>query len=180
MFEKSIRAEPSYEAYSNLGTIRFAESAYQDAARLYEKAIAIDPTDYQVFSNLGAALYWSGDAQKARAAHQRAGEMIEELLEVNPKEPFLLASLGLMKALTGRHLESSELVEQAVSLAPEGVEVLIVGAEAFESIGERERAVDFVTRALKLGYPFENLEQNPTFSRLLAGNEFLAQQDGET
>ncbi|MFQ5526713.1 MAG: protein kinase [Thermoanaerobaculia bacterium] len=179
MFVKSIRAEPNYEAYSNLGTIRFVQGAYLEAAGLYEKALAIDPSDYQVYSNLGAALYWSGDAQKARDAHERAGEMIEELLEVNPKEPFLLASFGLMKALTGQHLESSELVEQALSLAGDSVEVLIVAAETFESIGERKRAVDLVGRALKLGYPLESLEQNPTFRRLLAGNEFLARQDGE-
>lgn len=168
MFERSVRAEPNYEAYSNLGTLQFAEGQYADAARWYEKVIEFDPSDYVVFVNLGSSYNWAGQPDEAQASFRKAITMIQAELEVNPRDPKLLVTQGQLYAATKQVEGAPALVERALELAPDDLEVRIVAAEAYETLGKRDRSLELLRGALERGYPRRTIEQNPLLRGLIS------------
>ena len=166
MFERSLRAEPNYRAYSNLGTLLFAEGEYAEAARSFEKALELDDSDYRVVANLASAHHFAGERDEAMRTWDQASAMVAAMLEVNPNEPVLLASLAVYRASSGRPDEARPLVEKALELAPKEVGVLKLASEAYESLGERDLALEHLITAVSLGYPLAALDENPTFMHL--------------
>ena len=72
-FLRSLSIEPSYGALSNLGTLRYEDGRYAEAAALYRQAAALNAEDFRIFGNIGDALSaQSGATDEARAAYGRA------------------------------------------------------------------------------------------------------------
>jgi tetratricopeptide (TPR) repeat protein len=172
MFERSIRAEPNYGAYSNLGTIHFSEGRFPEAARLFRQALEINSSQYQVVINLASAYKWSGQRAEAQESYEKAILMVKERLEVNPKDPGLMASLGQLYAATSRVELARGQVQEALSAAPDDLEVMALAAEAYELLGERDRAMHWILKAVEAGYPADAVRENPTFRQLVADQRF--------
>jgi tetratricopeptide (TPR) repeat protein len=82
-FHRSLAIAPSYGALSNLGTLRYGQGEYADAAELYRQAAALDPGDFRIWGNIGDALAAAGDAPEASAsAYARAVRLAEEYLAI--------------------------------------------------------------------------------------------------
>src|SRR6185295_1599887 len=100
--EHSMALRPSYRAASNLAAIEFDRRRFGAAARAYEKALALDATDYRVWRGLGVSHYYApGERPSARRALERAVELGEDERRVNPKDASLLVALGDCQALLG-------------------------------------------------------------------------------
>jgi len=169
-FERSLATRPNYRAYNNLGTLYFfQESRYADAARMYEKALALDDRDYRVWSNLAAAYRWTpGEQDKARAAYERAARMAEEQRNVNPRDPHVLVVLADCYAMLGQAAKARTLVQQALALAPGEAEVMFRAGDIYEELGDRERALEWIGKALARGYSRAELERAPGLAQLRA------------
>jgi serine/threonine protein kinase/tetratricopeptide (TPR) repeat protein len=173
VLEHSMAIAPTYRAASNLGLIEFSQGRYAQAARIYEKALALDASDYRVWRNLGTSYFWApGEREKAKGALERAIKLGEQQLQVDPKDTALLVDLGDCNAMLGNAARARELLRRGLALAPEDVELQHTAAAAYEQIGDRETALRWIKRALAAGYPRSRVEDDPGLEALRADPRF--------
>jgi len=172
-WERSLEIYPNYRAYSNLGAFHHREKCYADAARMYEKALLLDERDYQVWVNLASAYdQMPGEREKALAAYQRAIQMAEEKRKVNPRDPMVLSHLAECYATIGERSSALSLVQQALALAPDNIEIMVRAGLVYEQLGERDAALECIGKALKHGFPIAQIKSLPDLQQLLADPRF--------
>ena len=166
--ERSLKIQPNPVAYSQLGALYFFQVArYTDAARVYRQALELDSSDYQVWGSLGSAYYWApGERAKAYPAYQRAAEMAEEKRKANPRDATLLSHLADFYSMMGEKHRTLPLLEQSLALAPADQDVIARAGETYEQLGQREKALEWIGKALNKGYPLEKVVQSPGLNRL--------------
>jgi len=165
-WERSIEIEPNYAAYSNLGSLYYLTNRYYLATQMYERALALDDHDYQVWMNLAATYRLPGQHTKAQLTFRRAIQMAERQRKINPHDPQLLSHLAECHTALGEHTDALPLIEEALSLAPENVDILIRAGVVYEQLGRRELALAWIGSALMLGLPVAFVESLPELSDL--------------
>jgi len=166
MWERSLTIEPSWEAISNLGSLHYFKEQYAEAARVYEGALDFFDDKYQLWGNLASAYGANGERQKSFDTYQRAIKMAEEQRRVNPQDPDLLADLAGYYSSTGDRSKTILLVEQALAIAPKNAEVMYRAGHAYEQLDERQKALEWIKKALENGYPRADIESNPGLRQL--------------
>jgi eukaryotic-like serine/threonine-protein kinase len=176
-FARSIALEPNHAAYSNLATISFQAGSYDEAAKMYAKALESDASDYTLWGNLAAAYRWgSGDRSRAQPLYQRAAAMAAERLEVNPRDPAVLTDLAAYDAELGRASEARALVSRALAAAPADPGVMFQAGVTCERLGDRAGALEWIGRALAHGYPRDEVMRAPDLAGLRQDPAFGAVQ----
>jgi serine/threonine protein kinase/tetratricopeptide (TPR) repeat protein len=167
MLQKSIQIEPTAEAYTNLGTLYFFLGEYANSVPLMEKATVLAPKEFRFWGNLGDAYRWtSGQELKAPAAYRQAIRLAEEQLSINPKDPGTRASLALYQVKLG-HKEIAQMeIKEAISLAPDDVNVMFKSALVYELCGQRDEALEALKSAVKAGYSVEEIQTEPELNHL--------------
>lgn len=100
VFEKAVLVNPTEEAMEALAVVRLTQKLYDDAVKVYTKAIV----EYGRKSNLVAGL---------AACHIRMGnvkyasELLMEAYNDNPKDPIALYNLATLKADTEKVVEAA-------------------------------------------------------------------------
>jgi tetratricopeptide (TPR) repeat protein len=170
MFDRSIEVDPehNYVAYSNLGTINDQEARFADAALMYEKALAIEDGDSKVWGNFAYALTFGSQPEKAGEPFRRAIELAERERSSSPADPELLSRLADYYVMVGDHGTGLELLEETIRLEPEAPNVLANIGETFEDLGERDRALEWIGRALGGGILPEYFARRPMLRELIA------------
>ncbi len=167
--QRAIELRPSYMAYSNLGTAYSRAQRYTDAAEAYRKALELDDTDWLAWGNLAYVYAWTNgmDAQ-ATETFQRAIELAEAARPQNPRDPFVHSDLALYYVKTGQTELALQRLGTATTLAPDSGEIQAAGAEVYELLGQRDKAIELAKLSLDLGYPRQRLQRNPEMSELLS------------
>ena len=99
-----------------LGNMYFDAERYQDAIRWYEEALALNPNDVSVSTDLGVCFYYTD--QPDRAVRQ-----LEQSLRVDPKHTKTLLNLGIVKAFGKQDIPGATAAwEQVVKLDPNSPE----------------------------------------------------------
>ncbi len=161
MFTRSIEIAPSDRSYSNLGNIYYMRGQYADAADVYRKALDLNDTNHSTWANLANAYYWMpGKRDEAFDIYRRAAGMAEEQRKIKPKDPWLLTSLAGYYAVIGERGEALALADTALAIEPDNSRIAYFAGFAYEHLGEREKAVELIARALKLGYPLAEFERD--------------------
>jgi len=174
-WEHSLEIAPNYPAYSNLGALDQMEARYADAAGLYEKALAFDERNYQVWINLGSVYHLlPGHEEESKTAYERAIQMAEEERLMNPRDPTLLSHLADCYAMTGDSARALLLSEQVLSLAPDNILILVRMGIVCEQLGNRDKALDCLGRAMARGYAVADIEQFPELEQLRNDDRFAA------
>jgi tetratricopeptide (TPR) repeat protein len=165
--EKSIAIRPTAAALNNLGVLRFYGGRYADAARAFERALALDALDYRVWQSLGAAYWWSRDERpKAAEAYRRALEIAERQARVNANDAELLVFMADCHAMLENGSAARDRLRRALALAPERPSVSFVAAQVCERLGDRRRALDYLARAIAQGYSLAEVARDPTLAEL--------------
>jgi serine/threonine-protein kinase len=181
VLQESIRIAPNYASYTNLGNLDLKQGRYADAAADYEKALEINKTDYQVWSNLAVA-YSQTPGQQARAkdGFVQAAKMCREALKANPNDPEMLSDLAMFIASEGDEREEPlVLIEKALALGPQDTYVQFNAAETYESLGYRKEALDWLGKLIASGYPLDDINHSPVLADLIKDKrytELLAQR----
>lgn len=161
--------QQSYVAASNLGTAYFFQSRYADAARMIERARAINDGDYRLWENLAAAYNEvPAEREKSRPAYQRAAELGEKALAVNPRQAELHMALADCYSMLQQPARARAHLRQALDLAPAPADVglLFRAANVYEQLGDRKSAVDAVHTAVARGYSLDRVRRSPTLAAL--------------
>lgn len=181
MFRKSLDVRLNYVAYSNLGTLYFSQARYGEAARMFERAVTFSDRDSQVWVNLASALHWApGERPKARAAYERALALAEQESRVNSRDAALLLRIADCHAMLGHAVNARQLVEEALKIAPEDVNLMVKAGQIYEQIGDRDRALQWMNKALVRGYSRDILDRSPSLASLRTDPRFSVPSETRT
>jgi serine/threonine-protein kinase len=178
VLQRSVEIRPTLESYSNMGTAYFASRKFRDAAQMYKQGLKLDDHDSMIWGNLGDALYWTPDRRtESGAAYRKAIALAQAKLKVNPRDANLLAFMATYKAMTGDKTDATADVQHAIELAPGDADVRFRAALVYDQLGDVERTVASLEKAVAAGYPgtairdtpdFDHLRDNPRIQALMA------------
>jgi tetratricopeptide (TPR) repeat protein len=172
-WNKSLALEPSTSAYMNLGSSYFFLGRFDDAASMYEKASELSPEDFEVWGSLGDALsHEIHSATKADQAYQKAIDLGEKLLAINPSDAQRMATLSQYHARLGNVERAMELVSRAEKLQPLNMYVHYFSAVTYASTGNAAAALNAIEEAVNLGYPTTLLAMDAGLSAVAADDRF--------
>jgi len=169
LLERSIAIKPSYNAWSNLGTLHYMSGDDAAALEAYSQALALHDHDYRIWGNFAAAQSRQGTDQDACGrSFRRAAELAEEQRVLTPKDDALLSRLAGYYQTLGENERALDLLEEILSRDPDNAEALFQAGHGYEQLGRREQAVECLGKALDLGYPLSKIESEPLLSDLRA------------
>jgi eukaryotic-like serine/threonine-protein kinase len=174
VLRKSIALEPSYAAYANLGALYIQEQKYSDAASAVEKALQMNDKNYLVWGDLAIAYDNLKDKEKADKARDREIFLLEQAIRDTPRDPMVQANLGLLYAKKKVREKAIPRIQSALVLSPDDPNVLEAVGEAYEDLGDRAQALQYIEKSLQKGYSLGALKNALDLQGLLADPGFKA------
>ncbi|MBU1074162.1 tetratricopeptide repeat protein, partial [bacterium] len=167
MFEKSLALEPTYDAYTNLGSLYFYRHRYADAVNMFRRSLAIDGDQYAVWGYLGESLYWApGLRDSSRTAYGEAIRLATAQQADNLDDTYLISDLASYHAHLGQSEQSLALSAQLEEKEDVIAEVMFIIADAYEQMGRREKALDWLERACAADLSLAKIELYPGLREL--------------
>lgn len=150
MFLQVVALAPdSFRGYANLSAAYYYGGHYQEAIKAAHRSIAIRPTQ-GAYTNLGSANFYLRRYDQATQAY-------EEAVSLNPKDYVLWWNLADGYYFQpGKQPRAARAYQQTISLASQVLQVnrrdsYALGVLAYSNamLGNRKRALDYVTEGLK-------------------------------
>ncbi len=170
--KKSIALGPSYAAYANLGLLYLNEKRYGESVAMTQKALQLNDKDYLVWANLMAGYQGLNQKSNFEAARERAIRLLEQTVTAKPQDALTQVSLASLYAQKGLREKAITRVQAALARAPDNPNVLELAGETYEALGERRQAIEYVDRAIKNGYPLDQLRDVPELHKLVSDPNF--------
>ena len=177
-YEEAIQRAPSYpDTYYWYARHAYATGEHAKAARLFERTVELEPTNYTAWGLMGACLGVVGEHERGREAHLRSVELIDRQLEMYPDDVRALHFGAAANAIVGRRERALELIQRAMTLQPNSGSTLYNVACAYARLGDKEKALDLLERWGDTGEggtwinedpDFDDLRDEPRFHALLA------------
>ena len=148
------------EAHASRGLAFSLQKRYDEATAEFEQAIAFDPNSFEAHYFYGRACFVQGKLEKAAA-------LFERVAEVKPDDyQALILSVQIYRSL-GRDAEAKiaaqrglERAESALTLHPDNPRAAYLGASALNTLGESDRAREWLSRALAIDPHDVNTQYN--------------------
>jgi tetratricopeptide (TPR) repeat protein len=162
-FETAILLNSAlFEAYYFYGRDCVARGKVAKAARLFTQASEVNPTDYQSLSLL-ARMYTELDRPKdAEIADRRCVEIVEKHLELHPDDARALYLGAGSLIRTGDEKKAIDWATRALDTEREEPAVLYNVACVFAQLGQKDRALDALDKAINMGFGYRAWIDNDT------------------
>ncbi|MDH5626904.1 MAG: tetratricopeptide repeat protein, partial [Candidatus Krumholzibacteria bacterium] len=165
-FERSYLVKPTYASSSNVGALMYLEGRFEDSARYYQYALELgDSSSYINWGNWASSLYWvDGNREQAIPLFQRAVDLALDNLDKNPDDATVIARLADYYAMMGKVDDARGMIARAARYDDAEVDFRI--ACAYEKLGDREKSLEYLNRAIQAEYPMQDIEREPLFRDL--------------
>lgn len=174
-FEAGIGRAPSYpDTYYWYARHAYATGDHAKAARLFERTVELEPTNYTAWGLMGACLCVVGENSRGRQAHLRSVELIDRQLEMYPDDVRALHFGACANAVLGRRERSLELIQRAMTLEPDATATLYNVACAYARLGDKEKALTLLDRWGDSGAGGTWINEDPDFATLRDEPRFRA------
>ena len=175
-FQRAVELDAGYTAARlNLGYLYDRLERVEEAMTEYRKVIELDPGNLLARNNLGV-LY------NSKGLYEDAIGEFEEVLRINPSDAAAQKNLEIARKNSGIVQEREERIaraRKAVEANPTNPRASYDLARIYASFDEKEQALEWLTRALGLGFndfgmmksdpALATLGSDPRFTRLLQG-----------
>jgi len=177
-FERAIELDPTlFEACYYYARSCFKAGDLEKALKLFKKAQAIRPEEYQSAALIGQVLRRLHRADEAQRADHLAIDSINKHLELNPNEARAFNLGAIVLARLGEVERAREWNNRAISLAPDDDAILYNASCVFAVLGEEDQAFAGLQRAIEAGLAggdwvlhdpdWERLRDHPRFQTLM-------------
>ncbi len=173
ILNKGLSLAPDANAWANLGSAYMYVGKNEEAIAAMQKAVQLLPHNHVVWRDLGDS-YDQVPSHLADASrtYQKALDVALAQLKVNPNDPDVLSGIGLYYA----HLKQPQLAEQyiqrALQASPKNSDSLFTAALIYEIIGHRDKAIGALGQAVKEGYSFVFVEEEPELRKLRSDQRY--------
>jgi tetratricopeptide (TPR) repeat protein/TolB-like protein/DNA-binding winged helix-turn-helix (wHTH) protein len=172
-FQKSLEIDPKAVAYSNLGLLHYYLGEFDESIRNHRRATDLAPNDHLLRSNLGDALWNSGDIESARQNYRKALALAEITYRVNPSDPFTMMDIAWLHAMLDAPTEAATHMSRARDLAPHDPYTHYYDGLILFRNGDVDEAIASFRRAVEIGYPVMLLGAEPHLASLHTHQKFL-------
>jgi tetratricopeptide (TPR) repeat protein len=173
-FEKSLAIRPNYVAASNLATLLYFNEQYQRSAAMFRQALALEKGSYQLWGNFAAALDQIGATSDAKDAHQKARQLVEERLRVNPRDASLHMALAEHLAALGDNIGARASLTRAIALANEAHTLYQIAVFYEQRLRQRTDALQWLEKAVAQGQTWREIDHEPSLRDLRQDPRFAA------
>ncbi|NGX53859.1 MAG: hypothetical protein K1000chlam4_00579, partial [Chlamydiae bacterium] len=180
MFERSRAIDStSSRVISNLGTLYFKQGRFADAERLYRRALDLSREEYKIWAHLAEAQYWNPEGRhKAPENFRRAAEIAEAELKTDSLNTVILSDLASYYEKLGEDARARLLLDKAVTLDTQDIDVIMHIDETYEKLGERDTALEWIARALESGALPSRIDRYPGLRKLRADPSYYNHPEG--
>jgi tetratricopeptide (TPR) repeat protein len=134
-----------YQAHYYLGLGLTGLGKFSQAEAAYRHALAMNPTDFQVWNGLAELLY-----RKLR--RQADGiQCLEQALKINPQHKLGWLNLATLNGRMGCHDRALQCADQAIALDPKLVEAHLSKAAAARALGKMDIVQEVCRELATLG-----------------------------
>lgn len=172
MYERAIEIYPDADSYTNLGTAYFYLERYEEAIDACISAIKLNPHDDVLYCNLGDAYLRVGRKQDAEEQFKFAVKLLEEYLIVNPNDAQVLSRLAICQAKLRQEEEALASSERAALIEPQNTNLMYESAVVYALVGDADKAIKHLSRALDHGYSRSEAERDPDLETLRSRPEY--------
>jgi len=175
--KKSISLTPSYPAYANLGSLYCDQKRYSACAETTGKALEINGNNYLVWGNMVTAYLWLGNQglgnpEKLQKAIHRTIELLEAQVKETPKDNLSHAVLASLYAREKQKDQALSQIQTALALSATDPPTLVYVGVAYENLGDRRLALQYIDQALSAGFPADKIRNDPELQELLKDKDF--------
>lgn len=158
---------PTDMGYNNLGIAYLRTGRPAEAVEAFRKAIEMSGGNYLFQGNLATSYWRLGSELQARQSFARAIELGEQTRKESPRDANVPGNLASYYARVGNAPLALQRIGTALTLAPKSPDILAGGAEVYELLGQRDKAIELAKRSMELGYSLKRLEQYSELAQLL-------------
>ncbi len=169
---KALAIDPSYPVYTNLGYLDIMQQKYAEAADALEKALKLNDRDYITWTDLAIAYDGTKNHEKAGQARDRAISLLEPLARDAPRNAKLQSDLGGLYAQKKIREKAIPRLQSALVLLPDDPNVLEAVGEAYEDLGDRALALQYIEKSLQKGFALGALKNDLYLQGLLSDPSF--------
>ncbi len=172
---KAVQLNPTFKAYSNLGSVYLRLRQFPFAIESLEQALKLQESDYRVAGNLARAYYWGGEVERARQTYLKAIDLARQKLQDEPDqpdEPDVRLLLSVYLAMVGKREEALTELTAALGARPGRPDYLFHAAMTQNSLQNREEALDCIKQALDGGWPLAEIEGAMELDDLRTSEDF--------
>ena len=173
-YRTSLLLDENSMAFQNLGTLYYYTHDFESAVAMHRKSIELAPSDHRAWGRLAAALRYTGNgaSDESRQAYEAAVALVEERLAINPDDDEDLMYLGAYLANLGRDADALAAVGRAAELAPGSPSPRYFEAIVHNLIGNSDKSLEKLEKAVELGYPLRLIAADPQFENLNTNARF--------
>jgi class 3 adenylate cyclase/tetratricopeptide (TPR) repeat protein len=171
-WKKALALGPGALEYSNVGTAYFFLGRLAESARMYERAVGLEPKDHRYWGHLGDARELLGQRELAQAAYERAADLARQNLSVNADDVETRVQLAGYDARLGRDGLARDALDETLSLTSDDPYLHYDAAVAYTRLRMPQKALDALAVAVKGGYPSRLVAADPQFESLRALERF--------
>jgi TolB-like protein/tetratricopeptide (TPR) repeat protein len=177
---KAIELDPDdFIAYWTLGRIHFSSGEHEQALAQFQRVIDIKPGFYAAYADLAQTLECLKRLPEAEAAEQRLLELLPNYLLQNPDDARARIFYAATLAKLGRSEDAMREGTAALELSPGDPMMLYNCACLYTHLGELDRALDALERAVEGGYEnFRWMQHDPDLDKLRHLPRFLELNKG--
>jgi tetratricopeptide (TPR) repeat protein len=171
-WQKALALGPGALEFSNVGTAYFFLGRMAESARMYERAVELEPKDHRYWGHLGDARELLGQRPTAKAAYERAAELARENLSINADDVETRVQLAGYDARLGREDLAKRVLTETLSLTLDDPYLYYDAAVAYARLRMPDGALDALAVAVTGGYPRHLVAADPQFESLRAISRF--------
>jgi len=170
--QRSIELDASRIYYSNLAIIYYYLGRFDESVAIQRQAVDESPDQNYVWLNLGDALLFSSEPEKANEAFHRAAEIAESILAVDAANTAIMYELAWAKAMLGDVKSARKLIDNSLSIDPDNPYVHYYDALLSVLEGNQDEAITALAKAVEGGYPAIMLINEPHLTDLYDRRDF--------
>lgn len=165
-YRRSLAIEPNPSGWTNIGNLQFSRGDYAQARDSFERAVALAPSDYLMWANLGDACRAAGAKACADQAWTRTIAAAREIVASRPKDAMARAILASSLAKNGNLDEAQTEIRRALESNPTNANVLYQASVVATLRGSPDSAISWLEQSIAAGYPADEAARDPVLASL--------------
>ncbi len=153
LIRQSLEIDKSSKGYFNLGLIHVAQDQPAQAADAFRESVSLNPKNYRALLFLSQSLELGGDDEGAETAALGAIKVLEDLIEVNPNDAYVMSNAATLHAQYSQPEVAIGWAERARAANNHDPKVQFNIGLTYYKAGAEERGIDELIAALDMGYP---------------------------